>query len=133
MISISSARDWPDGLAVGLSGLCITHCLALPVLVSVMPALGLLAEEWVHRSLVVAAIPLSLVALALSGSPRGDRPLAGMIAIGLTLLVAGAFVEPLHDQEALLTALGATILAAAHALRWRRHRALRRAVDGPFR
>ncbi|MDE0177198.1 MAG: MerC domain-containing protein, partial [Gammaproteobacteria bacterium] len=50
-----------DLAAVGLSTLCLLHCVALPVLVALMPVVGQAAEnELVHRVLVVLAVPVSL-------------------------------------------------------------------------
>ena len=41
-----------------------------------------------------------------------------LIVVGFSLLVAGAFVEVLHDYETLLTVAGALVLATGHVVRW---------------
>ena len=46
---------------------------------------------------------------------------AAWAAFGGALLVAGAFVESLHDYETHLTVIGACCLAGAHLFRWTRH------------
>lgn len=119
---MSSARALAlrfDLAAIGFSGLCLIHCLALPLLAAAAPLLGLLGElEWVHRAFVVVAIPVSATIFLLS--PRGGRRLlfgAAMIP-GLALLAAGAFAERLEAIETPLTVAGALLLAAAHL--WRR-------------
>ena len=107
-----------DGLAISLSGLCLIHCLALPILSASLPIVGMWAEaEWLHKAFVVAAFPLSLIRLT---SKAANAAVASLIVSGLWFLFAGAFVEQLHDFETLLTVLGGTMLAAGHALGWRR-------------
>ena len=113
---------YADAAAVGLSGLCIAHCLALPALASMAPIVGVMAEqEWAHRLLVLAAAPFSLAALARTRADAGRAAFAAMAAAGFALLVAGAFVEAFHDYETVLTVAGALVLTAGHVFRWRRH------------
>jgi hypothetical protein len=110
-----------DSVAIGLSGLCLIHCLALPLAASLLPILGAWAEaEWVHWLFVAVAAPLSLWTLT------RDRPLQWSLlapaALGVTLLLAGAAGLPDHDFETPLTVAGGLLLAAAHTLNWRRRR-----------
>lgn len=111
-----------DGVAMSLSGLCLLHCLALPVLAVSLPVLGALAEaEWVHWLFVALAVPAS--ALALLGSfGRGSASLIAGATVGIGLLIAGAAGWPDHDSETLLTVAGGLVLAGVHALNWRRAR-----------
>ncbi len=105
-----------DGTAITLSGLCLIHCLALPLLSASLPIVGAWAEaEWLHKTFVVAALPFSLMALLAKGTSWIVR---GLIISGLSLLIAGAFVEALHDYETQLTVLGGLALATGHILRW---------------
>lgn len=111
-----------DGVAISLSGLCLAHCLALPVLAVTLPFLGVFAEaEWVHWLFVALAVPASTLALLASGSWRSWPLLAGAI-LGLALMIAGAAGWPDHDLETLLTVAGGLALATVHALNWRRAR-----------
>ena len=122
----SSSRDYKsaDAVAMGLSGVCFLHCMALPALVSVAPVFGLAADEWVHRALVIAALPVSLFVLTRPSRGVNRLILTAGILTGLGLLIAGAFIEALHDHETLLTATGAVLLGSTHAFRWWRHKAL---------
>ncbi|MEL6665718.1 MAG: MerC domain-containing protein [Pseudomonadota bacterium] len=107
-----------DAPAIAFSGLCFIHCLILPVLSAGLPSLGVLAEaEWLHKGFVIAALPFSLIALA---SKQTSLLAGGLIVVGFSLLVAGAFVEALHDYETLLTVIGAIVLASGHVVRWSR-------------
>ncbi len=112
-----------DITAITLSGLCLTHCLLLPILVSSLPLLSVLSEaEWIHQLLVVSAIPVSLSAFAKSHGQSFKATLPAIMAcLGIGFLMSGAFVEALHDMERALTVIGALTLATAHIWRWNLH------------
>lgn len=112
-----------DASAIGLSGLCLIHCLALPVLTAVLPVAGVLAEaEWIHKVLVLFALPVSAVVIRSSLRAGGNAVFIGCAATGLALLVGAAFIEVLHDLETPLTVVGALFLAGAHGYRFTQHR-----------
>ena len=56
-----------DKLAIGLSIMCAVHCLATPLLLTLLPSLTAvqLDNEQLHLWILVAVIPTSLVALTL--------------------------------------------------------------------
>lgn len=108
-----------DALAMGLSGLCLAHCLALPVLASLLPMLGAWAEAaWVHWAFVAAAAPVSLWALTRPHIAGPCRTALTLASAGVLLLIAGAVAG--HNAETPLTVTGSLLLAAAHLLNWRR-------------
>jgi hypothetical protein len=103
-----------SGIAVSL--LCIVHCLFLPIIGAVLPIIGTWSDiEWVHKALVFLAFPLA-VSIIVAPVPFYIRILA---ALGVSLLFASAFFEPLHDIETHLTVTGALILAGLHIMRLR--------------
>jgi len=107
-----------DRAGVAISALCVIHCLLLPLVTSLLPVLGLIAEnEMIHKGLVLLAI--GPAALAFLGPFRSRYSLAirGLGFFGLSALLAGAFVEPLHDFETTLTVIGGISLASAHIFR----------------
>lgn len=109
-----------DAAALSLSSLCLVHCLALPLMVAALPLLGVLSEaEWVHQILVMLAVPAAIVAIATTRHAQPRFVFGALALSGCALLVAGAFVDALHDHETLLTVLGALLLACAHIYRWR--------------
>ncbi len=115
----SPAASLGDRCAIGLSGLCLVHCLGLPMALSLAPAAFVWGEaEWVHGVLFLLALPVSLWTLA--GSSDRSWPLLGLAGLGLALLAAGAAGFPSHDMETPVTVTGALLLAAAHGLNWRR-------------
>ena len=112
-----------DVSAIGLSSLCLIHCLALPVLTAVLPVAGVLAEaEWIHKLLVLLALPVSSVVIWTSLRAERNFVFIGCVAAGLALLVGAAFIEVLHDVETPLTVAGAGLLAGAHGYRFANHK-----------
>lgn len=111
-----------DASAIGLSALCLVHCLALPTLALILPFLGVWARaEWAHVAFICAAAPIAFMALM---DWRTLRPrawaLVALAALGLGLMLAGALEVPSAGWERPLTVIGGVILAAAHILNWRR-------------
>lgn len=111
-----------DASAVTLSGLCLIHCMALPLIAAFLPVVGAFAEaEWVHKAFVAAALALSGFAIARSWKSRGGTGFAVLATGGLTLLVSAAFAPALNAAETALTVTGALLLGSAHIWRWNRH------------
>ena len=120
MVAHAPARTG-DAVAISLSGLCLAHCLALPLAAGFLPVLGAWAEaEWVHWAFVALAAPVSLWTLTRPQAKPLSPMTAGLAVIGLGLLVAGAAGYPDHDRETALTVVGGLALAAAHLINWRR-------------
>lgn len=117
-MSTQRAAAVGDSFAIGLSGLCLIHCLALPLMISVLPIAGAWAEaEWVHWLFVALAAPVSFWTL-MRLRPRMWL-LLGLAGGGLALLVAGAAEFPSHELETPITVVGGLLLATAHFLNWR--------------
>ena len=113
----SASSSLLDASAISLSGLCLVHCLALPLVAALTPAVAAWARaEWIHGAVVALAVPLSALALW----RRGQR-LAVILpaALGLALLTLGALHWPSHELETPITVAGSLALAAAHVANWR--------------
>ena len=111
-----------DGAAVSLSGLCMLHCLALPLVISALPmTFHGLQSEIVHQVLVILAVPLAMSAAWAARGQRLSGFTIGLLLAGAVSLALGAFAEPLHDYETLLTVMGAGLLSAGHISRWYFH------------
>ncbi|MEH6415979.1 MerC domain-containing protein [Pseudomonas sp. CGJS7] len=115
-----------DLSAIGLSGLCFLHCLALPLLAAFLPSLTAWTQiEWLHIAFVAFAAPVTALALysaRRSGSLR--RGIVALAAIGLACLIAGATHAIGDAAELPLTVIGSVLLASAHVGNWRsRHAA----------
>ncbi|MDL5368146.1 MerC family mercury resistance protein [Xanthomonas sp. NCPPB 2654] len=112
-----------DASAVLLSGLCLLHCLALPLLAAALPLFGIWAQaEWVHGLFVMLALPLAGLALWRAQRQRPlPWPLWAMAALGLCGLLAGASGFPSAQAETPATVAGSLLLASAHLWNWRRN------------
>lgn len=110
-----------DLYAVGISTLCVLHCVALPVLVALMPVAAQAAEsELAHRVLVVIAVPVSLRVIWRTRLMSGNRLFVGAVLVGLALLLLAAFTEAVSSYEEPLTIAGGALLASAHIWHWMR-------------
>jgi hypothetical protein len=111
-----------DASALGLSGLCLVHCLLLPVVAAFVPTLVVLTHaEWVHTAFLVVALPTT--GLALWSVNRHHRPPAGLIALacmGLACLFVGAVGWPLRGWHEQITVAGSLLLVTTHIWNWRR-------------
>ncbi|REL36286.1 MerC domain-containing protein [Thalassotalea euphylliae] len=110
---------YADKLAISLSMLCVLHCLALPLLLVIVPSLAVLpmAQESFHFWMVMAVLPTSIYALTLGCKKHRNYTVVSYGLAGLaTLLAAALFGEHLLGEmgEKLLTTVGATIIAVAH-------------------
>lgn len=116
------SSTWADLSAAALSGLCLLHCLALPLLASLLPVLGAWSQaEWVHGVFVMLALPLSLLALGRAHARRALPPrMWALAALGLAALTAGALGWPLERWETPITVAGSLMLVATHAWNLRR-------------
>ena len=120
-----SVQGAVDISAVSLSGLCMLHCLALPLVLSVLPAtMHSLQSEIIHQVLVALAAPLAVSAAWAVRRQKQAGMIISLLSLGVLGLTLGAFVEPLHDFETILTVSGAFFLSVGHILRWSIHRPL---------
>ena len=110
-----------DRWAIGLSGLCLVHCLATSVLLALMSAAGgVLLAPIFHEVGLACAIVLGAVALVRGAMAHGYMLPAAVGAFGLGIM-AGALSLP-HDgsgAEALWTVFGVAVLALGHDLNHR--------------
>lgn len=105
-----------DRLAIGLSGICIVHCLATAVLLGlVASASGFLGAPWIHEAGLSLAMILGAFALGRGASEHGFLMPAAIGSLGLGVM-AGALTLPHDGSEALFTIAGVGILALGHRL-----------------
>jgi uncharacterized YccA/Bax inhibitor family protein len=105
-----------DRLAMGLSGLCLVHCVTTAVLLGLLASAGgLLGKPIIHEVGLTLAMIVGAVALG-----RGVREHGFMLpaAVGMAGLAVMAFALTLHEggQEPLFTMAGVMILALGHRL-----------------
>ena len=109
------SRSNADGVAIGLSTICILHCLLMPLLLVLFPTalMSFFADESVHRLAVLFAVPISVFALTLG---CGSHKRLWVLALGLVglLLLLLPLLLPNEATEKLLTVAGATLIAGSH-------------------
>ena len=105
-----------DRLAIGLSGLCLVHCLGTAVLLAMLSAAGgLLGSPLIHEVGLGLAMILGAVALGRGVVEHGFMMPSAVGSIGLGVM-AGALSLPHDGTEALYTVFGVGILALGHQL-----------------
>ncbi len=105
-----------DRWAIGLSGLCLVHCLASAVLIAVLASAGgLLLSPVIHEVGLLLAIGLGIVALGRGVVQHGFMMPAAVGGLGLGVM-AGALGMPHDGSEVLYTIIGVAILALGHDL-----------------
>lgn len=118
----TSAARWIeqrfDNLAIGLSGLCVVHCVASSVLLALAASAGgLLLNPLFHEIGLTIAIGLGILALGRGVMTHGYMLPAVVGAAGLGTM-AGAVSLP-HDgsgAETIWTIVGVALLALGHDL-----------------
>ena len=100
-----------------MSGVCLLHCLALPLLILALPLPGLVAGEHFHAQVLAIVIPVSMVAIALGFRKHGDRRILVWAAIGMLLLIVGGTL--VHASfgivaDTIVTIAAGLVLAATH-------------------
>ena len=108
--------DRLDRYAIGLSGLCMVHCLASAVVIGLLAsASGILGAPWIHEVGLAVAMALGAVALGRGVLIHGFLlPWAvGWLGLGV---MAGALTMPHDGSEAVFTIVGVALLALGHQL-----------------
>lgn len=119
MNRVASDKGTLDRLAIGLSGLCLAHCLAGVLLLTVLASAGgWLIDPLIHEIGLGVAILLGALAIG-RGLALHRRPLPAIIAaLGLGIM-GYALTMPHGGSEAAVTIVGVAILALGHVLNWR--------------
>jgi hypothetical protein len=106
-----------DRLAIGLSGLCLAHCLATAVLLTLVASAGsVFLHPAVHEIGLMLAMGLAALALGRGVMAHGYALPAWVGSLGLGVM-AGALTLP-HEGggEAIYSILGVLIVALGHDL-----------------
>ena len=119
MINVRRVTPTLDKWAVSASTICAIHCLTLPLLLGVFPALStsIFGQEMFHQLLLWLVIPLSMFSLTLGCRIHKSLFVAGFGITGILILVLAATIG--HDglgeiAERIATLIGASAIATAH-------------------
>ena len=101
---------------MGLSGLCLVHCLATAVLFGLLASAGgLLGSPLVHEVGLSIAMILGSIALGRGVMEHGFILPSAIGSLGLGVM-AGALTMPHGGNEPVFTVVGVMILALGHRL-----------------
>lgn len=117
-----------DSAGMAASATCLAHCLLLPLLFALFPAVSSLLRvpEEVHVGAFLFAVPASGWAM-LRGYRRHGTLLPVLLGVaGLTTLGFGALAGFRWMVETGLTVAGSLVLAGAHLLNWSLRQRVRR-------
>jgi hypothetical protein len=116
MFAGAHERGLFDRLAIGLSGLCLIHCVASAIFVALLAtAGGFLLNPAIHEVGLTFAIGLGIAALGRGILVHGFMmpPAIGGLGLGV---MAGSLSLPEGGAGTLYTIVGVAILALGHDL-----------------
>ncbi|MCD2324130.1 MerC domain-containing protein [Sphingomonas sp. IC-56] len=120
-LSLPLARVWGsidarfDRIAMGLSGLCLVHCVATTVLLTVLSSAGALLHPAIHEIGLMLAIGMGVLTLGRGIVSHGYFMPAVVGAFGLGIM-AGALAIPHGGFETFWTLMGVSLVALGHDL-----------------
>ncbi len=131
------ASKYFDQIAIALSAVCIVHCLAVPVVVAVLPiaAVSLGDATHFHSLMLWLVVPTSFVGFGLGFRIHHGRGIVAFGAGSVAVLAAAALwghVAWPEGVEIAVSVLGSLSLGAAHWLNFREVRRLHRHAPRPF-
>jgi hypothetical protein len=113
-LSIPTSRL--DRIAMGLSGLCLVHCVATAILLGLLASAGgILGSPLIHGVGLTLAMIIGSVALGRGMLEHGFMLPAAVGGLGLGVM-AWALSLPEGGHEAIYTVAGVSILALGHRL-----------------
>lgn len=116
MIERLPATGTLDRWAIGLSGLCLVHCVSSVLLVTFLASAGgVFLSHGFHEVGLVVAILIGVVALVRGSIEHGYTLPAAIGGLGLGVM-AGALTVGHHSTEVIYTLFGVGILALGHDL-----------------
>ncbi len=109
-----------DRLGIWISSLCALHCLALPLLLPLIPLIGstFFAQLWFERTILTISMLIGAVAL-INGAMRYHGqyyPLVLLFSGGVIYWFKDIFG---HDYEPFTIATGALLIVAGHWINMR--------------
>lgn len=112
-----------DRLGIGVSAICVIHCLSIPVLVSILPLWPVhgVLQEWVHPILMIPLLPIVYFAARRS---HFDRQITTLLLTGTLFVLAGWLLGHYwlgFWVETVLTIIGSGLLISGHWRNYRHH------------
>jgi hypothetical protein len=116
MLASLTSNGRVDRLAIGLSGLCLVHCIGTAVLVMVLASAGgLLVDPRIHEVGLFLAMALGMIGIGGGAMRHGFLLPVAIGSLGLGTM-AGSLTFPHGPLEIVISVLGVLILALGHDL-----------------
>ena len=119
-----------DRIGISLSGLCMVHCMVMPVVLAVAPlwAMAETLHDWLHPVLLILLVPISIIALISTRGKLHAKSIRVLLGTGLFIIALASFlgheaVSPVVETS--FTLLGSGLLITGHR---RNERSCRRCV-----
>ena len=119
----SDAGLW-DRIGIGLSGICMVHCLVLPVVLASLAVWPVMEDvhAWLHPVFAVLLVPTTIAAGWHGWRFHRDNRVLIVLAVGLCVVLTAGMLGhsgPGAFAETTLTLAGSTILMVGHWRNWR--------------
>ena len=113
-------KNVTDKLAITLSIACAIHCLALPLILLLLPSFLVLQlnNEAFHTWMVIIVLPTSVYALFMGCKQHKRYKLLFIGFLGLTLLVLALWIGNEY-WEKVFTLVGSAVIASGHYWNYR--------------
>jgi hypothetical protein len=108
-----------DRIAIALSAICLVHCIAVTLLVAVLPlaAVRFGSDVHFHWLMLWLVAPISLAGFYLGFRLHGRAEIAALGTLGMAVLAIAALLGHgrwLESMEILVSGTGSLMLAGAH-------------------
>ena len=116
MLQAAFRNERIDRLAIGVSGLCLVHCVASAVLITLLASAGgMLVHPFFHEAGMVLALLLGVIGLGRGLTQHGFMLPSAIGSLGLGMM-AGALTLGHGGAEFIYSVAGVLILALGHDL-----------------
>ncbi|MFT3756894.1 MAG: MerC domain-containing protein [Pseudoxanthomonas sp.] len=120
----SRFRTWLDHFGAAGSLVCAVHCALLPLLIALLPAIGVSAwlGDGFERAFVIFATLLGVFSLFMGYRRHRVVRALGVLALGLATLWLAVLYAPLHHSlipHAVAMTFGGTLVGVAHVINLR--------------
>ena len=97
----SESRNIFSSISLLLSSVCIIHCLSIPIILVLLPAVSQFFTETIENWLVISIIPLSMLGFLPTWFKHRNLKRLMIFCLSLTLIVAAQFL--FHTEHSLYT------------------------------
>lgn len=131
--ALSATPSLADRIGLVVSGVCVVHCLLVPVVLATLPLwpLASVLHGWLHPVIALILVPTTLVATVSGYRKHRRKRIVALLMLGLAVVLAAGgwgFVHPGAVVETAMTLAGSGLLVTGHWRNWRADRCCDEAV-----